>query len=159
MNEPTENNILRLPLWRECVKHMQAQGVSHGQAFSAQFFEDELRCKRDSMAFALSISEIRRALEEDGFYLTGRGQNGEQYVVVPAAANADIMKMYGRKAADALRRGVILGTNTRLDLLGPEDRRRHEAVLEKMAIKCALLERSGAVMKALPAATKKLLIA
>src|ERR1044071_688119 len=114
----TENkDALRLPLWRECVRHMLAAGVEHGKIYPANFFEKELRCESASMQFSLAIAEIRRALEEEGFYLSGRGHRGEQYVILPVELHADVMLGYGRKAADALRRGVILGTNTRLDLL------------------------------------------
>lgn len=152
-----DQNITRLPLWKECVKDMKAQGIAHGKIYDSGYFEEQLRCKRDCMAFALAIAEIRRALEEDGFYLSGRGQKGDSFVVVPPENNADVMQAYGRKAADALMRAVILGTNTRLDLLAPADRRRHEAILEKMAIKSILLQRSAQIAKALPDSAKKLL--
>jgi cell division protein ZapA (FtsZ GTPase activity inhibitor) len=48
---------------------------------------------------------------------------------------------YQSKAIDALKRGVILGTNTRLDLLDEQDRRRHESMLEKIAMRSALVTR------------------
>lgn len=148
---------LRLPLWRECAKEMIEKGVKHGDVFPSSYFETLLRCSPDTMQFSLGIAEIRRVLEQRGLYLSGRGQKGEQFVVLPAEANVDVMACYARKATDALKRGVILGTNTRLDLLGSEDRRRHEAMLEKMAIKFALMSRSGQVAKALPKRRRELL--
>lgn len=153
-----QDDVIRLPLWRECVKDMLKIGIEHGKIFESEYFEKWLRCSRDDMQFGLQISEVRRALEEEGYYLSGRGQHGKQYIIVPPEINADVMRSYGRKAADALRRGVILGTNTRLDLLAPEDRRRHESILEKMAIKSALIERSSAIIKALPEAARKTLV-
>jgi hypothetical protein len=62
---------------------------------------------------------------------------------------------YARKAADALRRGVILGTNTKLELLPPEDRARHERMLERMAIKAALIARPKTVLNAMSAKSRK----
>jgi hypothetical protein len=151
------DNIVKLPLWRECAKEMIQSGISHGETYPASYFEEWLKCKSDSMAFSLGIAEIRRALEMHGFYLSGRGQKGTQFVIVPAEAHANVMRSYSRKAADALKRGVILGTNTRLDHLQPDARRRHESMLEKMAVKFALLSRSGQVADALPESSKGLL--
>lgn len=161
MSEEQKPNaeVVRLPLWREAHRKMLAEGIQHGTVYPAEFFEKELRCERDSMSFSLAIAELRRALEEDGYYISGRGQKGDSFVILPPEAHADVMINYGRKAADALRRGVILGTNTRLDLLSAGDRRRHESLLEKMAIKSALLARSGQIAKALPEAKRSLLSA
>lgn len=155
MNSNNENNVDRLPLWKACVEEMIAAGVKYGDVFASSFFSARLKCSQDSMEFSLGISEIRRALEREGMYLSGRGQNGEQFVVLPPAKNADVMMDYGRRAADALRRGVILGTNTRLDLLEPGERERHEKMLEKMAIKAALIMRSSSVVKALSSTARK----
>ncbi len=43
-------------------------------------------------------------------------------------------------AIDCLTRGVILGTNTKLGTLTEDERRRHEAVLTRMAQKAALAQ-------------------
>lgn len=154
---PNPDNVLRLPLWRECAKEMLATGIRHGQTYPASFFEERLKTDKLSMPYSLGIAEIRRLLEQKGYYLSGRGQHGTQFIILPPSSNADVMLGYGRKAADALKRGVILGTNTRLDLLNAEDRRRHEAVLERMAIKAVLISRSTQIANALPASAKHLL--
>lgn len=146
-NEPEKNEVLRLPLWRNVLEQMQTEVVEHGKVYDASFFEDGLKSKRDTMAFGLGMAEIRRQLEKDGFYLSGRGQKGAQFIIVPAAVNQDVMRAYQRQAIDALSRGVILGTNTRLDLLNAEERRKHESILEKMATRAALMAHSGAIAK------------
>lgn len=143
------DEILKLPLWKNCLESMQQSGIAYGQTYPAEYFEDELKEKRDSMKFGLAISEIRRALESDGFYLSGRGQKGAQFVILPPSGNSDVMETYQRQALDSMRRGVILGTNTRLDTLNDAERKKHEAVLERMAIKTALMARSGQVAKVL----------
>lgn len=145
-NQNTDTNndgaeVLTLPLWKNCLDGMLAVGVNYGDTFSAKFFEEHLKSNQDTMEFGLAVSAIRRELEKRGFYLNGRGQNGEQYVIVQAASNCDVMLSYQRRALDAMRRGVILGTNTPLALLKGEDRRRHEAVLERLAKRTALLGR------------------
>lgn len=137
--EPGE--VLRLPLWKNCYQNMIDAGLDYGATYSADFFEKELRCKRDTMKFGLDISLIRRALEYKGFYLSGRGLNAVEWIVMPPQNNASTMQGYQRKAIDALKRGVILGTNTRLDTLTVEERRKHESMLEKIATRAALISR------------------
>lgn len=157
MNEQNENEVLRLPLWKNALEAMRESGLAHGQVWEAEFFEGHLKCTREDMKFGLSISEIRRELEKDGFYLSGRGQKGAQYVILPPECNADVMAQYQRAAIDALKRGVILGTNTRLDTLSDSDRRRHEGMLEKLATRAVLMQRSGQIAKAIKESNPKLL--
>ena len=141
--------VIRLPLWRSCLDEIRENGVEYGQTFTADYFEKWLRCKRDTMTFGLGVSEIRRELEEDGFYLSGRGQKGNQFVIVPPSSNINVMRAREREAITALKRGVILGTNTQMDLLSPSERRRHEQACERMGTKAALLHRHRAVSKTL----------
>jgi hypothetical protein len=63
-------------------------------------------------------------------------------VILPPAANVEIMKGYSRAAIDALKRGVVLGTNTRLDALSEGERWKHEAMLERLVLRAALVQRS-----------------
>lgn len=151
-NESQINNtdsveVLRLPLWRSALEELIKTGVNYSQTIPAEWMEERLKCKRDSMEFGLSVSQIRKGLEKLGFYLSGRGQKGNQFVILPPASNADVMENYARAASEALKRGVILGTNTRLDTLTSDERRRHEGMLERMAIKAALLQRSQSVFR------------
>lgn len=136
---------------------MLLEGVDYSKVYDAAWFEDRLKCPRYSMQFGLAISEIRRGLESKGFYLSGCGQNGNQFIILPPENNQDVMAGYQRAATDALKRGVILGTNTRLDLLKDDDRRKHESVLEKMALKMVLLNRSVAIGNAVKKHQPKLL--
>lgn len=146
-----------LPLWKFCLDTMLKEGIDYGKTYPAEFFEKCLSEKRDSMKFGLSISEIRRELEKHGFYLSGRGQGGNQYIVLPPENNSGVMSSYSRAAVDALKRGVILGTNTRLDSLSDSDRKRHENILEKLAIRAALISRSASVAKVVKANKPELL--
>lgn len=158
MNPDTdENEIVRLPLWKNCLDKMRTDGISHGQVFTAEFFEKELRCQRTEMRFGLAIADIRRELETDGFYLTGRGQGGNQFVILPPSNNADVILQYNRRALDVTKRGLNLGSATRLDMLTESERRRLDGIVERTAVKCALLQRSGQVAKILSEAKPELL--
>jgi hypothetical protein len=148
---------VRLPLWRNALEKLQKDGIHHGQVITAEWFESELRARRDELEFCFGISEIRRELEKLGFYLSGRGQKGNQFVILPPSSNASVMQGYSRRAMDSLKRGVILGTNTRLDLLSEHERKRHETVLEKMAIRAALISRSAGVARVVKKHAPKLL--
>ncbi len=133
-----ESNAVRLPLWKNCAEQMMKDGIDHGNTYTAEYFEERLRCKRDDMRFGLAISEIRRVLELNGFYLSGRGLKGNSFIILHACDNQDVMKSYASAAIDALKRGVILGTKTRLDSLNEEERRRHESILQKLAMRLVL---------------------
>jgi hypothetical protein len=150
MENMIENNnmeVVRLPLWKSCYEEMLRDGVDYGNTYSAEYFEERLKTNRDSMTFGLDVSKIRAALLSHGFFLSGRGQKGEQFVIVAAAANATVMENFQAQAIKALRSGVILGTNTRVDVLTAEERRRHESMLEKLAIRSALISRKIPVLK------------
>jgi hypothetical protein len=147
--ENTENNmeVLRLPLWKNCLDEMLHAGVEYGATYSADFFEERLKSKRDTMTYGLDISKIREGLLKYGFFLSGRGQKGEQFVILQASANSSVMENFQAQAIKALRSGVILGTNTRIDLLNDEERRKHEATLERLAVRTALVTRKLPVLK------------
>lgn len=149
MNEQdnVEVEVLRLPLWKNCYEEMLRDGVDYGKSYTAEYFEDRLKSKRESMTFGLDISKIRSALLSHGFFLSGRGQKGEQFVILDASANTSVMENFQTQAIKALRSGVILGTNTRVDVLTAEERRKHESMLEKLAIRSALISRKIPTLK------------
>ena len=128
----------------ELLDEMRAKDMVHyGAAIPAEFFEEALKAPRNSMEYGLGVSSIRRELLQDGLFLSGRGQRGKQFVFLQPAANANVMAGYQRAAVDALTRGVILGTSTPIDLLTEGERRRHEGLLERIATRAALVQRSA----------------
>jgi hypothetical protein len=139
-NTETQNVSIH-PIWKQCLQNMKKDGIEYGKQYTAEYFEKELRANRKDMKFGLMIAEIRRQLEHDGYYLSGKGGHGNMWVIVMQQQNVNVMYNYQSKAIDALKRGVILGTNTRLDLLDEQDRRRHESMLEKIAMRSALVTR------------------
>lgn len=149
MKDTTENTmeVLRLPLWKNCYEKMLRDGVDYGRTYTAEYFEEMLKTKRDSMTYGLDVSKIRAALLSHGYFLSGRGQKGEQFVIVDASANTAVMENFQAQAIKALRSGVILGTNTRVDVLTDEERRKHESMLERLAIRSALISRKIPILK------------
>jgi hypothetical protein len=147
MEDETQSEVVRLPLWKNCYEEMIREGVDYGKTYEAEFFETRLKEKRDTMAFGLALSQIRTALLGHGLYLSGRGQKGHQFVIVDAAANTRVMENFQHQAKIALQKGVILGTNTRLDVLTEEERRKHEATLERLAVRTALMSRQVPTIK------------
>ena len=146
-NEPIEMEVVKLPEWKSCYQDILNEGIDYGKTFTAEYFEEKLRCRRDSMQFGLDVSNVRTALLAHGFYLSGRGGKGEHFVVLEAAANSKVMENYQHAAAIALRKGVILGTNTRIDILTDDERRKHESMLEKLAVRAALFSRRTPTLK------------
>jgi hypothetical protein len=141
--------VFRLPLWKNVLEALLQGGVSYGDTFDTAYFEDGLKCQRETMEFGIAMSQIRAGLMEHGLYLTGRGGNGKSFTVCDPAANVAVMQSYQREAVRALQKGVILGTNTDMARLTEDERRRHEAVLERMAIRAALVCRTTKELKRL----------
>ena len=139
--------VLRLPLWKNCLEEMIHDGVDHGKTYDASFFEGHLKADRNTMPFSLGVSQIRTALLDHGLFLSGRGQKGDQFVILDAASNTRVMENFQHQAITALKKGVILGTNTRLDVLTDQERRRHESTLEKLAVRSALMARTAPALK------------
>jgi len=147
----------RLPLWRNFCERIVAAGLVENQTFTTELIARELSAHPASAQFAFAVHEIRRYLRRKGWVLSARGQNGTQYVILPRSRNADEMQRHQKRAITALREGVILGTQTPLDTLNAEDRRRHEAILEKLALKSVLIKRAGNVVRFLAKHKSKLL--
>jgi hypothetical protein len=135
--------VKRMPLWRHFVEtHHEAGKLEFGSFFSAEQMEAHLGCRYDSLEFAMAIYAIRKALRRlGGKVFTERGQQGKGFIIAPVERNADEMARLQRTAMNSMREGVILGTNTPVELLDAESRRRHEAILERMATRLALLRR------------------
>jgi hypothetical protein len=121
----------------------------YGAFFSSSDMEIHLSCKENTAEFAFAISHIRRALRRSGQNFTARGQMGQGYqIAAPGTNHAEVSRLQ-HVALNAMREGVILGTETPLELLSAEERRKHEAVTEKLATRLALVNR-----RALPAKLK-----
>lgn len=164
-NETNETNehieaeaiLVKLPLWKNCLESMVQGGVKYGDTYPAEFFEKELRCGRDEMKFGLALSLIRRELEELGFYISGRGQKGNQYVILPPGSNSDVGSNYEYHAIDCFKRGLKLLASTPQHLLSEEEKRKHEKIQNRIAIRLALIRRSVAIEKFVKKTNPKLL--
>jgi transketolase len=137
------NDVIKLPEWKHCLKKLRKRGINYGESYPTEFFEKHLRKERDTLEFGMDMYQIRKELEKEGYYLSGRGQKGKQYVILDAGSNVNIMKNYQRQALRSLKRGVILGTNTSMDVLDENEKDKHKRVLETMAIKTVLLSRKN----------------
>lgn len=135
------NKTTVLPEWKHALSEMENEGIEYGATFTVEWFREILRQEPDTVQFAMSIHSIRVALRERGMNLTSVGQDGKAWFIAPPQTNAREMQRMQRKAIRAMQQGVILGTNTPTELLSDTDRKRHEAVLERLAIRTALISR------------------
>jgi len=131
--------VTKLPLWQNAVDEMIETGIDYGKVYPAEFFEKHLKCDRNTMSFGLGVSHIRRSLEDLGYYLTGRGQKGDQFVIVENTSNQGVGNCYMRRARDCFDRAFTLLVNTKQEGMTVEEKRRHDATAEKVAIRRALL--------------------
>jgi hypothetical protein len=144
----------RLPLWKDFLETaLRSQRLTYGAFFSIEELESAVGHKRDTVAFNFAMSEIKQALEKidnGAMVWTARGQYGRGYVISPPETCTAEMQNQFRQGLHLLGRSVRLGVNTPTHLLSDEQRRKHEALLEKNAKRLALVNR-----RALPAALKQ----
>jgi hypothetical protein len=154
--ESTEMETIKLPEWKSCYEDMLKDGIEYGKTYPTEFFEKKLRANRLTMEFGIAVSRVRTLLLAHGFYLSGRGGKGKQFVILAASANCQVMENFQVAAAHALHKGATLGRNTRLELLSSDERRKHESTLEKCATRLALFtRRTTTIQRALRLMDKK----
>lgn len=140
-NEQINQDVRTLPLWKDLFDKMEAAGLVENKTWPISFFVQGIGAAENSAQLSFGLHNIRKALRRLGWTFTSRGHNGQQYWITPRNQNADEMIRMQNLALSSLREGVILGTSTPLDSLSCDERRRHESVLEKMAIRSALMSR------------------
>lgn len=155
MSEDTQD-ARKLPLWKAWVDE-HGESFGYGDSVSSGDLVKYLDESEDSLKFAMAIHEIRKWFRRKGMNFTARGQSGTGYVISPPASNRVEMERMAKAAASAMREGVILGSTTPLDMLTEEERRIHEKLTEKMAIRMAMLSRRTAPLSEDVAAGKKLI--
>lgn len=138
---------VKLPLWRSTLEKMRTIGLNYGMVFPTKFFEDNLKAVKGESRLNFGIMRINKKLIHEGFYLSSKGQKGNQYVIIPANSIHCVMDNWAHSAAQALKRGVILGTNTKTDTLSPEDKRRHDASLQSICMKRLLMGKSKQIQR------------
>jgi len=151
-------NPKRLPLWKSALEDLRAKGIAYGQTIPLPELEEAL-CSRDhEREFNLAISKIRRELEKDGFYLSGRGKKASGvFTVIPARSNLGIAKNRQHQASDELARAVVLLTNTLTDGWTVEEKRKLTSSLERLQTKRALETKAVKILEVLKTHSPKLL--
>lgn len=137
-----EEKIRRLPLWKDWIDRNEHR-LAYGLTVTTEEMEASLDEKADSIAFKMAMLNIRVVLRHRGMNFSQRGLRGTGFQILPPNTNADEMEHLNRVALNSLKASVILGTRTDVSLLSDCERKRHEAVTEKMANRLALLSRSN----------------
>ena len=137
-----EEEVRRLPLWKDWIERNEHR-LAYGLTVTTEEMEAALEEKSNTMAFQMASHNIRVVLRQRGMNFSQRGLRGTGFQILPPNTNADEMEHLNRVALNSLKASVILGTRTNLSLLSECERKRHEAVTEKMAHRLALLGRSN----------------
>jgi hypothetical protein len=138
-----EEEVRRLPLWKDWIERNEHR-LAYGLTVTTEEMEAALEEKSHTMAFGMAYHNIRVVLRQRGMNFSQRGLRGAGFQILPPNTNADEMEHLNRVAVNSLTASVILGTRTNLNLLSECERKRHEAVTEKMAHRVALLSRTNA---------------
>jgi len=137
-----EEEVRRLPLWKDWIERNEHR-LAYGLTVTTEEMEAALEEKFGTVEFNMEILNIRMVLRHRGMNFSQRGLRGAGFHIAPPNTNADEMERMNRLAMNSLKASVILGTSTNLNLLSECERKRHEAVTEKMAHRVALLGRTS----------------
>lgn len=154
------SEVLKLPLWKNCLEKMRAQGFGYGSSWPVDFFEGELRRKRDEQQFAFEMMALKQALEEeDGYYLES-SESGKLWSIPAAAAHEDVAKSFEHKMRRYSVRSVAIRAATLTNAsatLTDAERQKMEANLERASTRLVLLARQQSIVKKLKQQSPKLL--
>jgi hypothetical protein len=137
-----EEEVRRLPLWKDWIERNEHR-LAYGLTVTTEEMEAALEEKIGTVEFNMAILNIRIVLRHRGMNFSQRGFRGAGFHIAPPNTNAEEMERMNRVAVNSLTASVILGTKTNLNLLSECERKRHEAVTEKMAHRVALLGRTS----------------
>ena len=154
------NELIKLPIWKHCLEIMRGAGMTYGNRWRVEFFEEHLRCKRDSAQFAFEMLALKQAIEEeDGYYLQ-QIENGAAWSIPAAAEHEDVARGFEQKMRRYAVRsiGIRAATleNPAAELTDGE-RRKMEANLEKASVRLLLISRQKQVQKVVLGKSPKLL--
>lgn len=153
-----ENQTRKLPLWRGLLEAITSNGLEHGKVYQANYFENELSCKRDTREFGIATYRIRRALEEQGYYLQGHAMRDGTMVIIAPDRHIGVVKNRERIRKSLIERNIALLANTNRKLLSSIGvQRKHEKTLERLKIKHLIEQRAGRIHKLLTIKAPKML--
>lgn len=144
-------DVRTLPLWKHWFE-THGDGLVFGDKVTTEAMEEAVGHKSDTIAFKFAVSEIRKCFRRKGMHFTASGMKDRGFVVAPPEHNADEMVRMDRLAMSSLAEAVVLGTNTQVNLLAAEDRKRHESITAKIATRLALLSKNRPVQSIKPIA-------
>jgi hypothetical protein len=150
-------SVRTLPLWIGLKDKLIADGVKAGDIFDAQYFENELSCKRDSREFGLAVHKIRMALEKKGLYLRGHVMRDKSLVILAPEKNVDIAIGTERMIRRRRERSIMLLGATDRTLLPPKIKALTEKVSMRIEIRAMIEKRAARIHRYLTKKAPKLL--
>jgi hypothetical protein len=160
MNEQTQNEVTRLPLWESCLDKIREHGIGYGVKFTTAWLESQLKCAANTIEFGIAIANINEQLIDEGYYLTAREQKGSGYVVAQPDRAEAVADNWQRESFRCMHKsirltnGILSNTDAQLDA---DARRRLEGKAERNAIRLALMSRATSVAKCIEKHAPKLL--
>lgn len=151
------NQVRKLPLWKSCLQKMEEEGICYGKTYAVAWLEEQLSATLTDVSFGIGIYNLRVELEKRGFSLAGSPTKTGHYAIVPAKDNAAVMARMSRKGKRYFQRTVLLGSNTDMSELTPEEKKRHQSVLERARLRVALIDREKTLKRFLAKHAPRLL--
>lgn len=129
-----------LPLWKNWLDKNEHR-IIFGLEVTAIEMQEALKSETGTVHYNFAIHNIRLALRRRGMHFSGRGFDGEGFLIKAPETNAGTMLEMNERAKNAYKESLNLGINTPLDTLTLEQRNAHESIVAKSAMRFALLSR------------------
>lgn len=108
MAEEDKKNKRWYLTYLDMVKH----GLHYGKVWPMGYFEKWLRIDRNHVKFGFAVSYIRQELEHHGYYISGRGQNKTQLVIIQPDLNLHVAAGTLKMVRKRVKRTVTLCEKT-----------------------------------------------
>jgi hypothetical protein len=150
--------LTRLPVWKNALAAMLAQGLDFERSWPVEFFENHFKAKFGSTEFQFAMLPLREAIKDDHKrYLRGR-ENGQLWDIPPAMYVEALAKRYRKQA----RRRAVVEVNLRTGALtdaelSAQERQVMETGLERACVRLVLQARERAIVKLVKRHAPKLL--
>ena len=145
------SEIVKLPLWKNCLEIMRADGLDFGKSWPVKFFSEHLKCEPDSAQFQFEMLSLKQALEDDDGYYLQQTNSGKSWAIPLAGEHEDVAKTFERK----LRRYAIRSISIRSSVLSnpkaelsESDRQKMEGGLDRAQFRLLMLTRQRPIQSA-----------
>lgn len=139
----SKNKSVKSESVQRCIDFVLTE-ATHGREWSSVELAQVLNMEPGTLRFGIAIAEVNRAIERQGYHLSGRGKNGAAYFIEAVNRSSAIVTSMNEQALDVLKRAVVFAhgvITNHADKLDNAQRVRLEKQAEVTALRYVLARR------------------